>query len=372
MATAYGVIGIACWVTSSSATYFGNPSGNYKNLTWGDCSIDNYVYTEWPTSDMSNFEVYSVDVTICGNETATSAWTGDIYIEDCYLGTFSYPQDSAQGAGWSCDQTLSGTPDITLSDFLSMDSSALECSIRYCSSDSTGNKFYTKSSYVASWIYIYYSYSTNSVPSDHPTVRYPAAHYTYTYRSNPYIACYMPTDPDGNQMQLGYAVYDRTTSSWPISTTWLSTWYDNNEYAAFYISGLTSGHSYQVQVYARDTSYELPSSNTSQHYKIFYMVSPTSTTLSTGTKFDDSHIDNLQTDILVVAPYYNWGTPSFTTCDLGTKGLAAHMVEIDDALWNYFPLTGHFYTDDSNGDVPAGVKINASLYNAAITQLLKC
>lgn len=369
---ASGVIGICCWVTSSTATYFGNPSGNYKDLYWNDSSANNYAYTTWPTSDMQNWTVTSVDVEICGNEVATSAWTGDIYLGSYYLGTFSYPKDSAQGANWSSYQTLSGTSNLTLAGITAMNQSALTASIRYCSSSSTGNKFYTKSSYAASWIYIHYEYSTNNPPSDQPSVYWPAAHNTYTYKTYPNFAVDMPTDPEGDSLQLAWGIYDYTDSTWIVPSSWGSTWYNPGDFVTMTTSvALPIGHQLQIQCYARDTSYEEPSSG-SNYYKRFYIVVPTSVDLSAGAKFDDSHIDNLQTDISVVAPYYGWGTPSFTTINLGTKGLASHMNEIDDALYGYFPYTSHFYTDNPDGDISSGLKINATLYNAARTQLLKC
>ena len=126
-----------------------------------------------------------------------------------------------------------------------------------------------------------------------------------------------------------------------------------------------------MQVYVRDEAGAEPSSGSNIWYRPFYITTPTSTNISSNTLFDDSHIDKLQADIKKVAPYYGWGTPTFTSCDFGTKSLAKHMNEIDDALWNYFPYTGHFYSG-TNGDIDSGLKINASLYNAARTELLKC
>ena len=68
------------------------------------------------------------------------------------------------------------------------------------------------------------SVTTNSAPTIVSSINYPSAAGAYTYNTKPYFRATMGSDPDGDSLQLAYAIYDNTSATWPVATTWISGW----------------------------------------------------------------------------------------------------------------------------------------------------
>lgn len=210
---------IAGWVSSSSATYFGNSD------TYGAESLKFYGYLNngtIPNTEMIDFQITSVTLSVYCEEVATSRYKGDVYLgtsatSSMYLGTTPYKQgDDAGRITWT--STLTQTPNVTLSTLAGLSADSINFYLTNCKSDKTGRKIYCKSSWSATTLRINYSYSDNQPPNS-PTV-YAPVNYASTVATRPYFRVNPGTDPNGDGVYIGVAMYDHTAGSWIQSTVW--------------------------------------------------------------------------------------------------------------------------------------------------------
>lgn len=199
---------------------------------------------------------------------------------------------------------------------------------------------------------INYTRTVNNQAPAHPTsFNYPASNYVTIYNKKPYFSSIMASDPDGDNMQLGYAIYNKTTNSWTQATIWLDAWKAAGETISWQCeTELTPGYTYQLQTYSRDTSYVIGEG--SAGVRIFYVVD---NSLSIGEVIDDATIDALQDKIHNVQDYYGQTKTSFTTCDYGTKLNRSQVVELENAIEGTPQIATSVYTSPL-----AGTKIIAS------------
>lgn len=216
------------------------------------------------------------------------------------------------------------------------------------SNSGTGNLCNIRNTNTATLTINYTRTLRNSAPGWVKSIDHPAANYAYTYNQKPYFKATMGTDPDGDNLQLGWAIYDNTAGSWPVATQWISTWYANGATVTWQCStSLTRDHLYTLYCYQRDTSNAIAESGSTS--KSFYVGTPIGA-ISAGSLMDDTIIDNLQAQINNLRTYYGLGNYSFTTCNAGTRALDDHVDQLEVA----FEATPH-KTDVASVD--AGTKI---------------
>lgn len=211
---------------------------------------------------------------------------------------------------------------------------------------------------------INYTRTTKNSPPVHPTtIYYPATNGVKTYNTKPYFSSLTGTDPDGNNVQLGYAIYDTTTKTWPQATKWLDGWHSGGTRIYWsHQTALTVGHYYQLYTYARDTSYTVGTG--SSGLRGFYVLD---NGLSIGSVIDDATIDTLQTKINNVQAYYGQTKKTFTVCDNGTKLNRSQIVELENAIEGTPYVATTAYTSPAIGDKAIASQlssINAIIGNA--------
>lgn len=203
--------------------------------------------------------------------------------------------------------------------------------------------------------------TANSAPSLVSAIKYPAASNTYTYNVKPRFRATLGTDPDGDNLYLGWSLYDSTTQTWPVSTTWLSSAYAGGTTISWQCStSLTRGHTYILYCYQKDPS-GLTASGTAPS-RTFIVGTPASA-VSSGNLIDDATMDNLQTQVNRLRAYYGLSAYSFSTINAGTSALATHISQLKTA----FEATPYKTTVAA---VSAGTQIVPSNVNNIRTGLL--
>lgn len=174
------------------------------------------------------------------------------------------------------------------------------------------------------------SVTTNSAPTIVSSINYPATAGTYTYNTKPYFRATMGSDPDGDTLQLAYAIYDNTSASWPVATTWISGWRAGGSVVDWQCgTTLTRGHSYTLYCYQKDTSGTMAASGSRS--KQFNIGTPVGA-VSSGNIIDDATIDSLQTQVNRLRAYYGLSAYGFTTINAGTVLDDAHIDQLETAF----------------------------------------
>lgn len=203
---------------------------------------------------------------------------------------------------------------------------------------------------------LYITYTDNSAPGLVSSINYPSYNGAITYNLQPNFSATLGSDPDGDLLQLGWAIYDSTTGSWPVATQWIDTWYTGGSNVSWFCTELlTRGHSYILYCYQRDTNYQIAASGSAS--RSFTVGTPVSA-VSAGAKFDDATIDTAQTNLENLRKYYygSSATNNFTTCNYGIIALDDHIDELDAAVWDT-PYGGAIT------DIDPGAKITAAHFN---------
>lgn len=172
--------------------------------------------------------------------------------------------------------------------------------------------------------------TSNTAPSIVSSINYPASSGAYTYNTKPYFKATMGSDPDGDSLQLAYAIYDNTSATWPVATTWISGWRAGGTPVEWQCgTTLTRGHTYTLYCYQQDTSGAMAATGSaSQSFNVGTPISA----VASGNIIDDATIDNLQTQINRLRAYYNLGAYSFTTVNAGTILDDAHIDQLEAAF----------------------------------------
>lgn len=172
--------------------------------------------------------------------------------------------------------------------------------------------------------------TSNTAPTIVSAINYPASGGAYTYNTKPYFRATMGSDPDGDTLQLAYAIYDNTSATWPVATTWISGWRAGGSTVDWQCgTTLTRGHTYTLYCYQQDTSGAMAASGSAS--KSFNIGTPISAVAS-GNTIDDATIDDLQTQINRLRAYYNLSAYSFTTINAGTVLDDAHIDQLEAAF----------------------------------------
>lgn len=201
---------------------------------------------------------------------------------------------------------------------------------------------------------ITFTYTENTAPTGVSAINYPAANSTYTYNLKPWFRATLGTDPDaGDQLQLGWAIYDNTTATWPISTVWDSTYRNGGAVVDWQCSSnLTRGHTYTLCCYQRDKAGVETSDQSAKPQRSFIVGTPFSA-VSSGSTIDDAVADNAQTQINRLRAYYGKSAVTFTTINAGTALDDAQIDQMETALEDT-PHVGDITTVNSpNKCVPA-------------------
>ncbi len=201
---------------------------------------------------------------------------------------------------------------------------------------------------------ITFTYTENTPPTGVSAINYPAANSTYTYNTKPWFRATLGTDPDaGDQLQLGWAIYDNTNSTWPISTVWDSTYRNGGAVVDWQCTtALTRGHTYTLYCYQRDKAGVETSDQSAKPQRSFIVGTPFGA-VSSGSLIDDGVADSAQSQINNLRAYYGMSTTSFTTINAGTTLDDAHIDQMETAL-EATPHVGDITTVNSpNKCVPA-------------------
>lgn len=217
-----------------------------------------------------------------------------------------------------------------------------------------------------SYIYgvdLYITYTDNNPPGLVSSINYPSYNGATTYNIQPYFQATMGTDPDGDSLLLGWAVRDNTDGTWPVATTYHSSYVAGGTTITWRCyTTLTRGHSYTLYCYQWDSNGAAAASGSTS--RTFTVGTPVSA-VSKGSKFDDATIDTAQANLLNIRKYYygSNSTYSFTTCNAGTKGLDDHMDELDACIWST-PYGGAI------ADIDPGMKITADHFNTIRNEIM--
>lgn len=196
------------------------------------------------------------------------------------------------------------------------------------------------------------TYTENTAPTIVSGINYPAAGGAYTYNIKPYFKATLGTDPDPNDsLQLGYAIYDNTTGTWPVSTTWENGWYTSGSEVSWRCNTeLTRGHQYKLICYQRDTSHAMAESGSAQ--RVFNVGTPFGA-VSSHSFIANGVADTAQAQINNLRAYYGKSTTSFTTINTGTTLDDAHIDQMEIAL-EETPYVGDITAVNSpNKSIPA-------------------
>ena len=198
------------------------------------------------------------------------------------------------------------------------------------------------------------TYTENTAPTGVSAINYPAANSTYTYNTKPWFKATLGTDPDaGDQLQLGWAIYDNTNSTWPVSTVWDSTYRNGGAVVEWQCTtALTRGHTYTLCCYQRDKAGVETSDQSAKPQRSFIVGTPFGA-VSSGSLIDDGVADSAQSQINNLRAYYGMSTTSFTTINAGTTLDDAHIDQMETAL-EATPHVGDITTVNSpNKCIPA-------------------